>query len=125
MALRHPSGRFACLGLVTIVILGSASLALAQSNERLGTRAQGMAGAFVGVADDASAVYWNPAGLARGAYFSLVIDGNNADSAPATQSNAIRTSGWLVALTTPALGISYYRLNTSAATPSLTAPGTF
>ena len=31
-----------------------------------------MGGAFVGVADDASAVYWNPAGLAGGAYFSLL-----------------------------------------------------
>ena len=39
--------------------------------ECIGTRAQGMGGAFVGVADDASAVYWNPAGLAGGAYFSL------------------------------------------------------
>jgi len=30
----------------------------------LGTRAQGMGGAFVGVADDFSAVFWNPAGAA-------------------------------------------------------------
>lgn len=29
----------------------------------IGTRSQGMGGAFVGLADDASAVYWNPAGL--------------------------------------------------------------
>jgi hypothetical protein len=28
-----------------------------------GTRAQGLGGAFAGLADDASAVYWNPAGL--------------------------------------------------------------
>ena len=34
-----------------------------------------MGGAFVGVADDASAIYWNPAGLAAGSYFSLVVDG--------------------------------------------------
>ncbi|MDD5529936.1 MAG: hypothetical protein PHX21_07895 [bacterium] len=31
----------------------------------VGTRAQGMGGAFVGVADDASATYWNPAGLGK------------------------------------------------------------
>ena len=47
----------------------AAAPADAQSFEALGSRAQGM-GAFVAVADDASAVYWNPAGLASGAYFS-------------------------------------------------------
>jgi hypothetical protein len=31
----------------------------------IGARAAGMGGAFVAVADDASAVFWNPAGLAR------------------------------------------------------------
>ena len=30
----------------------------------VGARALGMGGAFVGLADDASAGYWNPAGLA-------------------------------------------------------------
>ena len=30
----------------------------------LGSRAQGMGGAFVGIADDFSAVFWNPAGAA-------------------------------------------------------------
>jgi len=30
----------------------------------LGARAQGMGGTFVAVADDPSAIYWNPAGLA-------------------------------------------------------------
>ena len=56
--------------------------ARAQSLDAVGTRAQGMGGAFVGIADDASAVYWNPAGLAGGAYFSLVIDGNTAEAIP-------------------------------------------
>jgi hypothetical protein len=32
-----------------------------------------MAGAYVGVADDATAVYWNPAGVATGALVSVVI----------------------------------------------------
>jgi hypothetical protein len=31
----------------------------------IGARAEGMGGAFVAVADDASAVFWNPAGIAR------------------------------------------------------------
>ena len=39
--------------------------------ESVGIRAQGMGGAFVAVADDATASWWNPAGLAGGAYFQL------------------------------------------------------
>lgn len=31
----------------------------------IGARAQGMGGAFVGLADDAAAIYWNPAGISR------------------------------------------------------------
>ena len=31
----------------------------------IGARAQSLGGAFVSVADDASAIYWNPAGVAR------------------------------------------------------------
>ena len=48
--------------------------ARAQIYETVGTRAQGMGGAFVAVADDATATWWNPAGLATGAYFSTVIE---------------------------------------------------
>src|SRR5690606_23301601 len=36
--------------------------------ESAGERALGMAGAFVAVADDATAVHWNPAGLAAGPF---------------------------------------------------------
>src|SRR5687768_972860 len=36
------------------------------SFEVVGSRALGMGGAFVAVANDSSAVFWNPAGLASG-----------------------------------------------------------
>ena len=92
--------------------------ARAQSLDAIGTRAQGMAGAFVGVADDASAVYWNPAGLAGGAYFSLVLDGSGGRAVPDDEAKATSRSGWLLALTTPALGLSYARLQTTQVRPS-------
>ena len=34
----------------------------------------GMAGAFVAVADDATAVYWIPAGVGTGSIVSVVLD---------------------------------------------------
>ena len=94
----------------------------AQSLDTVGTRAQGMGGAFVGVADDASAVYWNPAGLAGGSYFSLVIDGNTAEAIPDGLPNATARSGWLLALATPALGLSYARLQTTLVRPAIGIP---
>ena len=58
-----------------------------------------MGGAFTAVADDGSAVFWNPAGFATGSFFSVIADANLLD----------RRSGLLVALGTPPLGLSYYR----------------
>ena len=76
--------------------------ALGQSTPPTGVRAAGMGGAFTAVADDASAVFWNPAGLATGSFFSLVVDRNTLDHGSAT----------LIALGTPPLGLSYYRTAT-------------
>jgi len=70
-----------------------------------GTRASGLSGAFTGVADDASAVFWNPAGLASGGFFSLVLDHSSRDAGSAT----------LLALGTPPLGLTYYRTDTGPA----------
>jgi hypothetical protein len=61
-----------------------------------------MGGAFTAIADDASAVFWNPGGLASGAFFSLVLDRNSMDDRSAT----------LIALGTPPLALSYYRTAT-------------
>ena len=104
------------------MILGVPPAAGAQSTESVGTRAQGMGGAFVGVADDASAVYWNPAGLAGGAYFSLVIDGNTARSVPDAAPQGENRNGWLLALSMPALGLSYARLQTTRVRPAVGIP---
>lgn len=101
------------------VLLLFTTTVAAQSFQTVGTRAQGMAGAFVSMADDASAVYWNPAGLARGAYFSLVLDGSTAESTAESARWAAHRGGWLLALSTPALGVSYYRLRTTAARPAV------
>ena len=90
----------------------------AQSFEAAGTRPQGMGGAFVAVADDASAVFWNPAGLAGGAFFSLVLDGHRAEVLPDEVESGAQRSSWLLALTTPALGLSYYRLSHDAVAPA-------
>ena len=46
-----------------LVVALTARPASAQLFEAVGIRAQGMGGAFVAVADDATAPYWNPAGM--------------------------------------------------------------
>jgi hypothetical protein len=75
--------------------------AAAQTFESIGIRAQGMAGAFVAVADDATASWWNPAGLATSRSF---VDGI---------VEAGRREHWGVSFGFPALGVSYYHLNIS------------
>jgi len=104
-----------CLAASLTVLLASPTQA--QPFEGVGARAQGM-GAFVAVADDASAVYWNPAGLAAGAYFSLIFDRTEAEAVPDDRRRGARRSSWLVALSMPAAGLSYYRLRWAAFAPA-------
>jgi F plasmid transfer operon protein TraF len=102
------------------VLAGTVLPANAQIYESVGTRAQGMAGAFVAVVDDATATWWNPAGLATGAYFSSVLErgrttepGERSPGGPAWRGD---TSSYAVVF--PALGLSYYRLRISEMAPA-------
>ena len=106
----------------------SASVASAQIYETVGIRAQGMGGAFVAVADDATASWWNPAGLPTGASFSAIVERDTteepADPAPSGPAWQSLANGYSVAY--PALGLSYYRLRISEIGPvpaSSTAAG--
>ena len=50
---------------LVILIVGFVTSVSAQVDLPLGTRPQGLGGAFVAIANDANAVYWNPSGLSQ------------------------------------------------------------
>ncbi len=104
-----PERTFATLvSLVSFVLIGTS--AYAQVPESIGIRAQGMAGAFTAVADDATATWWNPAGLAGGSYFSTILEYRHPrhGSDPDVKG---------VSMAFPALGVGYYRLPISEMRP--------
>jgi hypothetical protein len=78
----------------------------AQTFGGLGSRAQGMGSAFVAVADDATAVVWNPAGLATGAFADIRLEIGGGRGADGRTPTRLTFLGGAV----PALGLSYYRL---------------
>src|SRR5262245_11597447 len=84
----------------------------AQRFDEVGARAQGMAGAFVAVSDDATATWWNPAGLATALSFADLT------------AEIDQHGGRAVAAGFPSLGVSYYHRNISQIQPSnSTEPG--
>ncbi len=91
------------------------SLASAQIVETVGSRALGMGGAFVAVADDSSATWWNPAGLAAGPFFDLALA--RAVTRTGEDLPAGRDRGAWFALSTPPFGVSYYRVRIAAVQP--------
>ena len=105
--------------LVAFVFAGPlAPSARAQTTDQVGIRALGMGGAFTAVADDAAATWWNPAGLASGAYFNAILEYAHPDEGP---GDGLRG----VAFAFPALGLSYYRVPRpgSSSTSTDTTPG--
>lgn len=109
-----------------LLVLGAAAalpaVAAAQSEGPVGVRATGMGGAFVAVADDGSATFWNPAGLASGSYFSLVVDWSSLLTPDASTAPHGR-SAVLAAMGTPPLGVSYYRTRVSRTQPLAATAG--
>ena len=88
---------------VTFVSFVRPPEARAQTSDVVGVRALGMGGAFTAVADDATSTWWNPAGLASGAFFSAILEYAHPEDRP---GEGLRG----VSLGFPALGLAYYRL---------------
>ena len=104
---------------IALAFMATATPGAAQTFEIVGTRAAGMGGAFVAVADDASATYWNPGGLALGRMFSAVVDWKVADQKAGSLDDPSRhDTGSLMTLGMPALGFAYYQLRTTSVTPA-------
>jgi len=103
-----------------LVLLAHAPETLAQPADAVGVRAQGMSGAFTAVADDATATWWNPAGLAAGPYANAILEAGQVREPPAPSSGdpAWRTGQVSVTAAFPALGLSYYRLRISEIAPT-------
>lgn len=104
-----------CAGALVALFSFVPSAVSAQTFESVGVRAQGLGGAFVAVADDATASWWNPAGLASGAFLSAVIERGRMTEPddPSPGGPALRTTSGDFAVGFPALGLSYYRLRIS------------
>ena len=115
------------VSLVSLLFL-AAPLA-AQTTDTVGVRASGMGGAFTAVADDATASWWNPAGMAGGAYFNALLESGSRQEPPSDRTasgdpqRASRAETRSFAVAFPALGLSYYRLRVSEIQPQ-TSTGT-
>jgi F plasmid transfer operon protein TraF len=118
--------------LVVLVSVVRPPAAGAQPTDTIGVRAQGMGGAFTAVADDATASWWNPAGMAGGAFFNALIEaGSHQQPSSDRTDGGDPQSAWRAevrsfAVAFPALALSYYHLRVSEIQPqtsTVTTPG--
>jgi hypothetical protein len=91
------------LGLLLLVAFVPTPL-LAQPVEMVGSRALGMGGAFVAVANDSSATWWNPAGLAAGPFLDVALTRGTFDGSD--QRQPARGGTWGFSVGTPPFGLS-------------------
>ncbi len=99
--------------LLMIVCLGPSAGASAQILESVGARAIGMGGAFVAVANDSTATWWNPAGLASGPFIDASLGRAMTEVPNELPARRDRTS-WFTMAALP-VGISYYRFRVTEA----------
>lgn len=119
-----------CLTVVLVLTLVASSSATKLAGEFLatgfGAKALGMGGAFVSIADDASAVYWNPAGLYQldrrqalvmhSQRFGGLVDYSTFSFAmPLSQEGEAEAAG--------AIGLVWLRVSDIALTSHLNTPG--
>jgi hypothetical protein len=90
---------------VLMACVGGGRVASAQIVESVGARALGMGGAFVGVATDSTATWWNPAALATGPFLDLSLGRQLTETAGELPLQ--RDRAFWVAMATPPLGASY------------------
>ncbi len=107
------------LPVLLVLLAVTAPPAAAQIVESVGTRAMGMGGAFVAVATDSTATWWNPAALAAGPFMDVAIGRGVTDLRESLPARRDRAS-WFT-LGSPPFGFSYYRLRLTDAAVSPTA----
>ena len=96
----------------------------AQAIETVGERAMGMGGAFVAVADDSTATWWNPGALAAGPFLDVAAGWSRSEFREDGATHG-RVTVTAVSLSTPPVGVSYYRFritNIQPAGPTVTPP---
>lgn len=114
-----------CRAITSLALIWGATApdARAQTFETAGSRALGMGGAFVAVASDSSATWWNPAGIAAGPFIDIALAKSVIEQSGELPAWRNQTS-WF-ALATPPAAFSYYRLRITDIQPFNPTGGTF
>ena len=103
--------RISALPFLFLLAIAFAQPANAQNIETTGSRALGMGGAFVAVASDSSAVWWNPAGIAAGPFLDASFSRAVTDVGDRLPGQRARATGFTIAA--PMLGVGYQRVRLS------------